>query len=110
MTEFAGARTKVRRLSAHECGRTMLSGGTPASLWARRYSVASKSRSTPVGPQVICRSRWLRANLTRDADRIVPRFLAMLGLMPGTERQRDNTEIGTGEEHQDGRASVQAAT
>jgi len=34
----------------------------------------------------------------------------MLGLMPGTERQRDNTEIGTGEEHQDGRASVQAAT
>jgi hypothetical protein len=42
----------------------------------------------------------LRANLTRDADRIVPRFLAILGLMPGAERQCGNTEIGPGEELQ----------
>jgi hypothetical protein len=78
------------------------------SLWARRYSVASKSRSAPVGPQVICRARWLRANLTRDADQIDPRLLTILGLLPGAERQRGNTEIGTGDELQDCSVSIRA--
>ena len=44
-----------RKLLAHDRGRTMLPGGTPASLCVRRYSAASASRSPPVGPQTMRR-------------------------------------------------------
>jgi hypothetical protein len=42
-------------LLGHPRGLTMLPGGTPTNLWARWYSMASASRSGPVGPQVMCR-------------------------------------------------------
>ena len=50
-----------RELTAHDGrGRTMLPGGTPATLFARRYSAASASRSGPLGPQAMRRC-WSRA-------------------------------------------------
>jgi hypothetical protein len=43
------------KLLGHRRALKMLPGGTPASLWTRRYSAASASRSGPAGPHSIRR-------------------------------------------------------